>query len=271
MVDKQIYFSAVIPLYNKEKSIANTINSVLDQTNPNFELIIVNDGSTDGSLEVVQSFNDDRIKIIDKENGGVSSARNRGIKEAKHEWIAFLDGDDLWETNHLTTIANLMNKYSQGYVFVSNFYRRFSDKKQELNRDDLTEGVIDNYFKAARKKAIINSSCVTISKHALIGVGMFDERLNRGEDINLWCKLARKYQVVYTPKATSIYILEAESNSSSFIPIPESTGTYHICLEECVNRDDYLFQIKRIIRLSLAYLLKHRKIKYFLKMIKRYK
>jgi len=90
-------FSVVIPLYNKERSVKNTIESVLNQTFQDFEVIVVNDGSTDNSLEVVKSFNDERIRIINQKNSGVSSARNRGIKEAKYEWIAFLDADDLWE------------------------------------------------------------------------------------------------------------------------------------------------------------------------------
>lgn len=92
-----IAFSIVIPLYNKEKSITTTINSVLNQTCGDFELIIVNDGSTDTSLEIVQSIKDERIRIINQKNGGVSSARNQGIIEAKFDWIAFLDADDLWE------------------------------------------------------------------------------------------------------------------------------------------------------------------------------
>src|SRR5690554_7052561 len=94
-------FSVVIPLYNKELSINNTIQSVLNQTFQDYEIVVVNDGSTDKSLEVVKQINDFRIRIINKLNGGVSSARNRGIEESKFDWIAFLDGDDLWMENHL--------------------------------------------------------------------------------------------------------------------------------------------------------------------------
>src|SRR5690554_5521626 len=94
-------FSVVIPLYNKELSISNTIQSVLDQTFQNFEIVIVNDGSTDNSVKEVEKFDDKRIRLIHQENQGVSAARNRGIKEARYEWIAFLDGDDLWEKEHL--------------------------------------------------------------------------------------------------------------------------------------------------------------------------
>jgi glycosyltransferase involved in cell wall biosynthesis len=82
-------FSVIIPLYNKELSISNTIQSVLDQTFQNFEIVIVNDGSTDNSVKEVEKFDDKRIRLIHQENKGVSAARNRGIEEAKYEWIAF--------------------------------------------------------------------------------------------------------------------------------------------------------------------------------------
>ena len=86
-------FSIVIPLYNKAKSIANTIQSILGQSFADFELIIVDDGSTDDSVAIVQQFTDQRIRLIQKDNGGVSSARNRGINDANYDFIALLDAD----------------------------------------------------------------------------------------------------------------------------------------------------------------------------------
>ena len=91
-------FPVVIPLYNKEVYIKNTLNSVLAQTIKDFEIIVVNDGSTDKSAEVVKSLSDPRIRLINQVNAGVSVARNRGINEAKADLIAFLDGDDEWKT-----------------------------------------------------------------------------------------------------------------------------------------------------------------------------
>ena len=97
--------SIVIPLYNKERAIINTLQSVLAQTYTDCEIIIVDDGSTDNSLNVVHKriseLENERIRVIHKKNGGVSSARNRGIKEAKGEYVALLDGDDLWEPTFL--------------------------------------------------------------------------------------------------------------------------------------------------------------------------
>ncbi|QYS90674.1 glycosyltransferase family 2 protein [Flavobacterium covae] len=90
-------FSVIIPLYNKENYIYNTLISVINQTYTYFEIIIVNDGSTDKSLEIVKNINDSRIKIFEQNNKGVSSARNLGIKNATGSLIAFLDADDLWK------------------------------------------------------------------------------------------------------------------------------------------------------------------------------
>ena len=121
-MDKQtstIYFSVIIPLYNKEKSVISTVESVLNQTYPHFELIIVNDGSTDSSLEVVQQFDDPRISIIDKENGGVSSARNVGIRAAKYEYVIPQDADDLWLPFALAEFVELIRNYQQAQVFCT--------------------------------------------------------------------------------------------------------------------------------------------------------
>src|SRR5690606_27197086 len=94
-------FSIVIPLYNKELSVGNTIHSVLNKRFQDFEVLLVNDGSTDNSANAVEKINDARIRLITQTNLGVSAARNRGITEAKFEWIAFLVSDDLWLENHL--------------------------------------------------------------------------------------------------------------------------------------------------------------------------
>src|SRR5690606_10832622 len=95
--------SIVMPCYNAEKYITETVNSVINQTYKNWELIIVNDGSTDNSLNMIKEFaaNDNRISFIDKSNSGVSDSRNKGLEKAKGEYIAFLDADDTWELNNL--------------------------------------------------------------------------------------------------------------------------------------------------------------------------
>ena len=92
--------SVVIPLYNKEEQIADTLQSIFAQTFQDFEIVIVDDGSTDNSVEEVEKFDDSRIRLIHQTNAGVSAARNRGIEEARGELIAFLDADDEWKPEY---------------------------------------------------------------------------------------------------------------------------------------------------------------------------
>jgi Glycosyltransferases involved in cell wall biogenesis len=97
--------SVVIPLYNKENCIRKTLDSVLAQNYQDFEVVVVDDGSKDGSARIVASMNDPRIKLITQNNGGPSSARNRGIKEAKGDFVAFIDADDIWTSDHLSLFS----------------------------------------------------------------------------------------------------------------------------------------------------------------------
>lgn len=109
----------VIPLYNKGQSVKRSICSVLNQSFSNFEIVIVDDGSTDNSVEVVKSFKDDRIKIVRQANAGVSAARNHGIDIASGQFITFLDADDEYEPNHLETLRKLIDGYPGHNVYAT--------------------------------------------------------------------------------------------------------------------------------------------------------
>lgn len=203
-------FSIVIPLYNKELSIGNTIQSVLNQTYQDYEIIIVNDGSTDNSLHVVEQIKDSRIRIINKPNEGVSSARNRGIKEAKYEWIAFLDGDDLWRNDHLEEITKMMQVFSNEKIYVTSF--QYSDGRDMFRHPRNSNiFIIKNYFKDVLKEDLIWTSIVVVHKSCLENVGVFNEQLNRGEDLDLWARLAREYFFIKSNKITAIYNLASEN------------------------------------------------------------
>jgi glycosyltransferase involved in cell wall biosynthesis len=137
-----IYFSVIIPTYNRADFISDTINSVLNQTHQNFELIIIDDGSTDNTNIIIKNFQqtDNRIKYFYQENKGRCIARNKGIKEAKAQWICFLDSDDIFLDNHLHIFANLINKYPFHYAFA-------------------TEQVIGNNVKKYNKRKFKKSTC----------------------------------------------------------------------------------------------------------------
>lgn len=125
------FFSVVIPLYNKQYTIVNTLNSVLKQTFQDFEIVIVNDGSTDDSVRLIsENFTDIRIKVINQQNAGVSAARNRGIEEAQSEWIAFLDGDDLWHEDYLQiSYSAIKANLAAGMVCSAGIIRSLNNEK----------------------------------------------------------------------------------------------------------------------------------------------
>ncbi|WP_080055456.1 glycosyltransferase family 2 protein [Spirosoma aerolatum] len=197
-------FSIVIPLYNKAKYIKKAIESVLDQTCQDFELIIVNDGSTDKSLEIVTHFTDPRIKIINQENLGVSIARNNGVKIACYDFIAFLDADDWWHSSFLDELAILIQDYEDATFYGTNYYY-IKNGKSRIEWKGLPEnfasGYIDYVSIYAKSFCVpINCSFVAVRKSAFLSVGGFCPTLRLGEDFNLWIRLALIGKVAYLNK-----------------------------------------------------------------------
>lgn len=173
--------SVIIPLYNKEPIIERTIKSVLNQSYSDFELIIVNDGSTDNSVEVVKRFDDDRIVLVEQENAGPSAARNAGIKKAKGEWIVFLDADDELNDYALEHFIYLINTQVGFEMYCCEFCIR--------NRSSITQQyhyqneVIENGFKAWFYNAFCPRTGATIYSKKLLRECPFDERIRRYEDL----------------------------------------------------------------------------------------
>ena len=124
--------SVIIPIYNKENCILNTLNSVHNQTYTNFELIIIDGGSTDKSLEIIKDYNDTRLTIYAQTGKGVSSARNEGVSYAKGELIAFLDADDEWKPNYLQTIWELYQKYPDAGIYATAYEIQTETYKTEI-------------------------------------------------------------------------------------------------------------------------------------------
>jgi glycosyltransferase involved in cell wall biosynthesis len=207
-------FSVVIPLYNKELSIKNTIDSVLSQACQDFEIVVVNDGSTDASVKVVESINDNRIRLVHQENRGVSAARNKGIKEAKFEWIAFLDGDDIWFPTHLSEIEKMIVQYPSNKVFSTSF--EYSDNRKLFkHKRDCNIFEVKNYFKEALKEKLMWTSIVVVNKSCFINTTAFNEKLNRGEDLDLWARLTSKYTLVKNNTVTAVYYVDDNSSLSN--------------------------------------------------------
>lgn len=204
-------FSVVIPLYNKELSIKNTIQSVLEQSFQEFEIIVVNDGSTDKSASVVESIHDERIRLVHQNNQGVSVARNRGVREARYNWIVFLDGDDLWEENHLSTFAEMIMKYPNDKVFCTS-HSKSKYKGGYVPKDIGEYEIIDDYFEEVMKHVdFIWTSATCINKSVFDNVGGFPVGINRGEDLDLWARIGKQYRIIRSRTLTAIYRLDSEN------------------------------------------------------------
>ncbi|MCO6148642.1 glycosyltransferase family 2 protein [Flavobacterium sp. NRK1] len=191
------YFSVVIPLYNKENFVADTIQSVLNQTFDDFEVIIVNDVSTDRSLDVALTFSDERIRIIThKKNSGLSASRNTGIKNATALYIAFLDADDLWKPQFLEKIYELTLNYPEAELFGTKYEEIYPGNTIIEHPINIKTGIVDNFFKEELKQHIYCYSSFSAKKETFSKTGFFDEKISMGEDVdfnlraNLVCSLA---------------------------------------------------------------------------------
>jgi glycosyltransferase involved in cell wall biosynthesis len=210
--------SVVIPLYNKERFIRSTIVSVLNQTFQDFELIIINDGSTDNSLEAVEEFDDKRIKIHTIENSGVSIARNFGVQNAKYHYVAFLDADDYWDKTFLNEIKKLITQYPAEKVFASGRISIFSDHKIEYSNPFLPKkNEVDkiDYLKViSRFLPPVHSSNSVFKKLTLLEAGLFREGQKQHEDHDLWLRVCQKNLVCYINKPLSFYRKDIENSGS---------------------------------------------------------
>lgn len=208
-------FSIVIPLYNKAKSIADTVASVLSQQLSDFELIIVDDGSTDGSAQMVEGIRDNRIRLVKKENGGVSSARNTGIGLAAADHIAFLDADDLWLPTFLEDMHALTRDFPDAGIYGAAYWCQTHGKRirEDVGLPEDFRGYIPSYFNQAARHLLFWTSAVVVKRTALQQSGIFNEEIRFGEDLDLWFRLALEHPATFCNKPLAIYNKDAENRA----------------------------------------------------------
>jgi len=209
--------SVVIPVYNKEKFIENTIYSVLNQTFSDFELIIVDDSSTDKSLSIIDSIKDKRIKTYSIKNSGVSKSRNYGVEKSSSNLIAFLDADDLWKNNHLEQLYKLYlenpncGMYAMSYIKNINFK---SYKKSYFGLSNFS-GILENFFTSSSVDCIASSSSVMIPLNVFKKINGFNENLKKREDTALWIKIALNYKIAFSTITTVEIVITEHGNHLS--------------------------------------------------------
>jgi len=208
------HITVVIPLYNKADYIQDTLQSVLNQSFQDFEIIIIDDGSTDTSLEKAKAIEDKRIQIISVKNQGVSKARNLGISKANSTFIAFLDADDLWLKNHLEQLVSLKKAHPNCGMYT-NAYKKMQDGKTiPTTFDSSYSGVVHDYFEASFIVSLAHSSAIMISKHVFDKIGVFNVNITHTEDVDLWIRIALNFPIAFNGEVTVIYQLDTIQNTS---------------------------------------------------------
>ena len=201
--------SVVIPLYNKRQYIERTLRSVAGQSFDDFEIIVVNDGSSDGGDKLVGNFPDDRIRLVTQENGGVSLARNRGISEAQADYVAFLDADDEWKPRYLETVWRLKKEFPAGRIFATSYEIRYVDGKKfvpQIQFAGARQVDLSTYIDhCTRHSLMICSSAIMCHKPLLEMVGMFPVGQKRGEDLDTWFRLLLEGPLIYFNEPLSVY------------------------------------------------------------------
>lgn len=209
-------FSVVIPLFNKGMHIGRALDSVLSQTVKDIEIIVVDDGSIDHGAKIVKEYNDPRIILIEQDNHGVSAARNRGIKKATADLIAFLDADDEWLPVFLECILSLRRRFPQAGAYATGYIihekNRYSQAVLREVPDQPFEGLTPNYFvSASLGDPPICASAVCVPREIFQVLGGFPEGESKGEDLDMWGRIALRYPIAITTEIASLYHRESEA------------------------------------------------------------
>lgn len=197
------FFSVIVPLYNKENYVENTLKSILNQTYIDYEILIINDCSTDKSVAKVSPFLSEKIILIHQEkNKGLSAARNTGIKNSKSDYVVFLDADDLWKPTFLETIKSLIDNFEEAALFGTNYEEIYANEKTittalNLNKNQIN-GIIPDFFEVNLQQPIYCPSSLCVLKKAIESIGFYDETITYSEDIDFDIRANLQFKLAYS-------------------------------------------------------------------------
>lgn len=216
--------SVIVPVYNGGETIKETIESVLNQTFSNLELIIIDDGSQDSTLNIISNIKDSRLKVFSYQNAGVAISRNRGIQKAGGKFIAFLDADDLWTSDKLEAQLKALQSNPQAAVAYS--WVDYINAEGEFLHNGNHITINGNAYKQMLVENILeNGSNPLVRRDALIKVGDFDQSLTPAEDWDMWLRLAACYDFVTVPYPQILYRTLSSSGSSNVLKMEK------VCLQ----------------------------------------
>lgn len=230
-------FLVVIPLYNKADSIARALQSVIDQDYQNRDVLIIDDGSTDSSYDVVNSIKNENITIIQQSNHGVSYTRNLGIKKAielDYDQVAFLDGDDYWMPNHLNELVHSISRFPNAHIYANKYKLKISatkfSKTKFSNWKSDEAKALKPFFEYNYLNSILSSSsfCMSLKNGEPI---YYNEKLTHTEDIDFIIRAGIEKMIVFNPKPTVI-IDQTASNRSNAVQLSQRTITDFDSYEE---------------------------------------
>lgn len=239
--------SIIIPVYNGEKTIKATIESVLQQTFKDFEIIVIDDGSHDSTLDVINNLKDERLRVFSYSNAGVSKSRNRGLALAKGEFISFLDADDLWTPDKLETQWKALQDNSQAAVAYS--WSDWIDESGHLLRSGGHITANGQVFEQLLVRDFIESgSNPLIRRQALDEVGEFDSSVTPAEDWDMWLRLAARYEFVAVPCVQILY--RVSPLTASFNVWKMEAGSLRVIERAFAQAPEFLQRLKKEILAS---------------------
>lgn len=221
--------SVVVPLYNKERHVRRALDSILQQTMRDFEIVVVDDGSTDGGAAIVEGLADPRIRLFRQANAGVSVARNNGIDAARADLIAFCDADDAWRPDFLANILDLRRAYPSAGAFAQNYERIDPDGIPGMGvAPDTPRQLLDpaGFFRIAKFGTPVFSSSVAVLKASFAKAGGFPAGVKLGEDIDTWLRLCFVAPIAYDPRPGGRYFQDADQRACLIHPPPERYGFF---------------------------------------------
>ncbi len=249
-----MYFSIIVPLYNKAYALKRCIDSVLSQTYCKYEVVVVDDGSTDGSLCVLKEIysrevESGLIKIIEQENQGVSSARNNGVSISSSDYLCFLDADDEWKNDFLNNMQELIRDYPLAdlYCLAHEVCKvGTSIKRPKHGLPNGYRGYVDDFFDASARGSVANSSKVCLKRKSFLKMGSFPLGVVAGEDLYVWIKMALGGQVAcYMTYSAIVHVEEDNSRVTrkNSVPYPFIYFSKNKKYDKSRSLNKYLFVI----------------------------